>query len=385
MEEKICKYCGKSVKDIANHIRWQHIEPNRPTKRQKSQKWYDAMHTKKGKYQNHIKAFCKCPFCGLEKEMTKEVFTRHKKYCKMNPNREVCIGHKHTEETKKHLSEQRKKYLSEHPDNHPWKNNKKFKSKPCEQFKQFLKEKGYNFLEECEVVPGKHYSVDICFPDLMLIFEINGNQHYNMKTMELMPYYQERHNEIQSLGWTIIEVPYNQSYNEDFRLGVCRQLDAKLTSNQSYKWEFESPHPYLKTLQELNEERSFKKSLKKLRTPEEQYEFLKKKEEKKRLRDEAYQRHLELLKNAKIKAEKHEKMLDNYKKRGLVPTDVNGKIIYKVSEDEWNRRKELILNCGVDLTKFGWVSKVIEKTGLSKKIVEGTVGKFMLNVFKRKS
>lgn len=33
---------------------------------------------------------------------------------------------------------------------------------------------------------------------------------------------------------------------------------------------------------------------------------------------------------------------------------------------EFEKRKQLILNCGVDVHKFGWVSKVTKATGLSK-------------------
>lgn len=105
----ICDICGevfinKNVK--ANHIRWKHVEPLKPTDRkQKSQKWLEAMHNRKGVPQQHIKIFCKCEFCGLEKEMSKETFTMHKKYCKANPNAVPFPGHPQREETKKKLSE----------------------------------------------------------------------------------------------------------------------------------------------------------------------------------------------------------------------------------------------------------------------------------------
>jgi hypothetical protein len=49
------------------------------------------------------------------------------------------------------------------------------------------------------------------------------------------------------------------------------------------------------------------------------------------------------------------------------------------------KRKELILNCGVDLTRFGWVGEVEKATGLTKRIIESTVKYFDLEVFKRKS
>lgn len=105
----ICDICGEvftNKKVKANHIRWKHVEPFKPTDRkQKSQKWLEAMHNRKGVSQQHIKTFYKCEFCGLEKEMSKETFTKHKKYCKANPNAVPFLGHPQSEETKKKLSE----------------------------------------------------------------------------------------------------------------------------------------------------------------------------------------------------------------------------------------------------------------------------------------
>ena len=166
--------------------------------------------------------------------------------------------HHWTEEEKKNISDRMKLFYKEHPEKHVWKRAEKLKSKPCEEFKKFLKEKGYDFLEEVSVVKDRNYSVDICFPNLMLILEINGNQHYDLLKGCLKPYYQERHDVIVNLGWEVVEIPYNQSYNAEFRERVCRQLDAKLTSNQ-YIWEFESPHPYIKTLQDKQLEKNKRK------------------------------------------------------------------------------------------------------------------------------
>ena len=105
----ICDICGEvftSNSKKANHIRWKHIEPTKSVEaRAKSQKWKEAMANRKGTKPNKIKQKCKCEFCGLEKEMTKDVFTRHKKYCKLNPNAESFPGHPQSEETKKKLSE----------------------------------------------------------------------------------------------------------------------------------------------------------------------------------------------------------------------------------------------------------------------------------------
>jgi very-short-patch-repair endonuclease len=35
----------------------------------------------------------------------------------------------------------------------------------------------------------------------------------------------------------------------------------------------------------------------------------------------------------------------------------------------WKERVDMILSCGVDLTKFGWVKKVCEKTGLNSRMI----------------
>lgn len=61
---------------------------------------------------------------------------------------------------------------------------------------------------------------------------------------------------------------------------------------------------------------------------------------------------------------------------------------YHLDESIWLERKEKILNSGVDLTKYGYVEKLVKTTGYTKKIIENTIKKFpneLYNVvFKRK-
>lgn len=170
----------------------------------------------------------------------------------------------------------------------------------------------------------------------MLILEINGNQHYNMITMELLPYYQERHNIIEALGWQIVEVPYNQSYSETFRMGLCRQLDAKLTSNQ-YLCRFESCQPYLDILREIKSKKDAKNS-----------------------------KRTELIKKGKVRSD------------GRVDPRI-------LNQSDWEERKNIILNSGIDMMKFGWVEKMVKATGLSKHQIEDCVRHFNLQFFKRAS
>ena len=158
----------------------------------------------------HKKDLYTCPFCNKSWFTCKSGFTSHKIYCKSNPNRVNLSGHPHTEEMKKYLSEKRKAYLANNPDQHVWKRNSKFSSTPCNDLKEFLIGHGYTFVEESSIIPDRNFAVDICFPDKKIVVEVNGNQHYDLSTMELKPYYKERHALIESYGWFVIEVPYNK-------------------------------------------------------------------------------------------------------------------------------------------------------------------------------
>lgn len=122
---------------------------------------------------------------------------------------------KHTEETKKLLSEKRKQWLKDNPDKHPWRNKDKFKSEPCEKVKEFLRELNIEFIGEFDPeIEGRSFSVDIALPDKMIALEVNGNQHYE-KNGKLKPYYQERHDLLVNAGWNVFEIHYSACYNLD--------------------------------------------------------------------------------------------------------------------------------------------------------------------------
>jgi len=122
---------------------------------------------------------------------------------------------KHTEETKRKLSEIRKKWLADNPDKHPWKCSKKFKSKPCEKVKEFLNNMNILFIEEYPPnIKNRNFSIDIAMPDKKIAIEVNGNQHYE-KTGELKPYYKERQKLLEADGWTVYQVHYSACFNLD--------------------------------------------------------------------------------------------------------------------------------------------------------------------------
>lgn len=73
---------------------------------------------------------------------------------------------------------------------------------------------------------------------------------------------------------------------------------------------------------------------------------------------------------------KKEKKL-KIKKESIYPKDKSGKGNPSIlSEEIWIERKNLILNCGIDLMKFGWVGKVEKETGYTKRIIEDTLEHF---------
>lgn len=122
---------------------------------------------------------------------------------------------KHSEETKQKMSEVKKKWLKENPDKHSWSSkNKHFISQPCEKLKVKLTKKGITFCEEFKPLEDRAFSIDIAFPDKKIAIEVNGNQHYVSGTLNLKPYYQDRHDLIEAAGWSILELHYLEAFNE---------------------------------------------------------------------------------------------------------------------------------------------------------------------------
>ena len=93
------------------------------------------------------------------------------------------------------------------------------------------------------------------------------------------------------------------------------------------------------------------------------------------------------MKNKEEKELEHKLKLEQAKKEGRI---VNNKICgTKLSIYIWNKRKELILNSGIDISKFGWVGKMSKKIGLSGHQIKDTINHFISEFkgkfFRRKS
>lgn len=165
--------------------------------------------------------YCKESFNILDKP--KGWMASHVRWCNKNPSRKVYLEQRDaiknkpkkpkilSKETRMLISEKRKAWLSANPDKHPWKNNSKFKSPPCEKLKETLTSLGIVFVEEFTPINNRGFSIDIAFPDIKLGIEVNGNQHYN-RDGTLKEYYQKRHDLIESNGWILIELHYTDCF-----------------------------------------------------------------------------------------------------------------------------------------------------------------------------
>lgn len=60
------------------------------------------------------------------------------------------------------------------------------------------------------------------------------------------------------------------------------------------------------------------------------------------------------------------------------------RLLEQTKKERLEKRKNAILNCGVNLSKFGWLKKVVEATGLSRKVVQSTMKDCSIQAFHRK-
>ena len=155
---------------------------------------------------------------------------------------------RHTEETKKKMSDNRKKYLKDNPDKHPWKKDTKFKSLPCENFKKVLDELNIKYLPEHTPSDERAFSSDISLPQYKIAIEINGNQHYN-RDGSLQSYYQERHDFISNIGYEVHELHYSLFFDKEKMINLINSL---ISNKPLFDFDYDN---YL--IEKLNKKKSF--------------------------------------------------------------------------------------------------------------------------------
>lgn len=140
---------------------------------------------------------------------------------------------KHSEETKRRMSEKKKQWCLNNPDKLNWKKGNHFKSVPCEFFKTKLRESGIPFVEEYQPLQDRLFSLDIAFPDQKIGIEINGNQHYDA-VGNLKPYYQTRHDLIVGDGWKLLELHFSSVWNSNVLQSTIKFITDNIDFSVSY-------------------------------------------------------------------------------------------------------------------------------------------------------
>ena len=97
-------------------------------------------------------------------------------------------------------------------------------------------------------------------------------------------------------------------------------------------------------------------------------------------------KNLNLIKNEKNKKEIYKQKHKEAELNGLIRNDgrINGN---GITNKQWLERKNIILNSGVDFSKYGWKSEVQRKTTLTRRQIDNTIKHFKIDfdfVFKRK-
>ena len=112
------------------------------------------------------------------------------------------LGKKHSEETKKKISESRKLYLSEHPEKVPYvlNHHSKGDSYPEQYFKMVFENNRITYEQNYKIFG---YYLDFAWPDKNTYLEIDGEQHYLDK--RIIEHDILRTEKLKSEGWICID------------------------------------------------------------------------------------------------------------------------------------------------------------------------------------
>ena len=133
---------------------------------------------------------------------------------------------KHTEETKKKISQIRKKYLKENPDKVPYLLNHSSKeSYPEKYFNKIFKNEKINTKRYHQI---GLYQLDFCILESKIDIEIDGEQHYS--DIKIVESDKRRNQHLENLGWKILRIRWShyKKLNKEDRTQFIKNLINKL-------------------------------------------------------------------------------------------------------------------------------------------------------------
>jgi len=119
----------------------------------------------------------------------------------------------HSEETKKKISEIRKKFIQENPDKVPYRMYHYAKHKPYTEtyFIDLFQKENIDLKFHLDV---GIYELDFYNKDAMLCVEIDGNQHYYDKKIIESDIRRTKH--LESLGWKVVRIRWSEYQKKTF-------------------------------------------------------------------------------------------------------------------------------------------------------------------------
>lgn len=188
--EYICKFCGKLCKNLNSLHNHERLCPKNPDR-------IYVSHTKGHKAWNK----------GLSKETDDRIANQSKTFHeRYNGKNGLWFGKKHSEETKKKISETQKKNYAG-----------KSRYMPVQEHRKSYAEQYFDviFTDAQKQFPVDRYRLDYAWPDTKTYIEVDGEQHY---TEEGLKHDNERTQVLESLGWICkkrIRWSEYQKLNED--------------------------------------------------------------------------------------------------------------------------------------------------------------------------
>ena len=197
--EYICKFCGKLCKNLNSLHNHERLCPKNPDRNYVS-------HTKGHKAWNK----------GLSKETDDRIANQSKTFRERYHGKTgLWFGKKHSEETKKKISETQKKNYAG-----------KSRYIPVQEHRKSYAEQYFDviFTDAQKQFPVDRYRLDYAWPDTKTYIEVDGEQHY---TEEGLMHDNERTQVLESLGWICkkrIRWSEYQKLNEDEKKAFIESL-----------------------------------------------------------------------------------------------------------------------------------------------------------------